>query len=65
MATTATIWRSMTTTTIINTADASAGEDWELVNPDIKPLANWQTLNEDVGGEHSLLIEYYKRCISG
>lgn len=55
----------MTTTTIINPADAATSEDWELVNPDIIPLTNWQVLNEDVGGEHSFLIEYYKRCRSG
>lgn len=45
-----------------NTADAAT---WELVNPDITPLAGWQVLNEDVGGRHSWLIEYYKRCRAG
>ena len=45
-----------------NTADAAT---WELVNPDITPLAGWQALNEDVGGRHSWLIEYYKRCRAG
>ena len=45
-----------------NTADAAT---WELVNPDIEPLAGWQALNEDVGGRHSWLIEYYKRCRAG
>ena len=45
-----------------NTTDAAT---WELVNPDITPLAGWQVLNEDVGGRHSWLIEYYKRCRAG
>lgn len=45
-----------------NTADAAT---WELVNPDITPLAGWQALNENVGGRHSWLIEYYKRCRAG
>ena len=45
-----------------NTADAAT---WELVNPVITPLAGWQALNEDVGGRHSWLIEYYKRCRAG
>lgn len=48
-----------------NTTDAAIVAEWELVNPDIIPLAGWQTLNEDVGGRHSYLIEYYKRCRSG
>ena len=45
-----------------NTTDAAT---WELVNPDITPLAGWQVLNEDAGGRHSWLIEYYKRCRAG
>lgn len=48
-----------------NATDAANVAEWELVNPDITPLSCWQTLNEDVGGRHSWLIEYYKRCRSG
>ena len=44
---------------------AANAAEWELVNPDINPLTGWQTLNEDVGGRHSYLIEYYKRCRAG
>lgn len=29
------------------------------------PISGWQALNEDVAGNHSYLIEYYKRCRSG
>ena len=56
----------MTTTTINGTEAATpAPADWTLVNPDIDPLTGWQVLSDDVGGKHSFLIEYYKRCRSG
>ena len=49
----------MTTT---NNTTAAA---WDLVNPDIVPIEGWHVINDDVGGRHSYLIEYYKRCRSG
>jgi len=39
--------------------------EWTLINPDITPIDGWQTLNEEAGGGHSFLIEYYKRCRAG
>ena len=56
----------MTTTTINGTEAATpAPADWTLANPEIDPLTGWQALSETVDGEHSFLIEYYKRCRSG
>ena len=49
----------MTTT---NNTTAAA---WDLVNPDIVPIEGWHVINDDFGGRHSYLIEYYKRCRSG
>lgn len=43
----------------------SNGAEWLLVNPNIVPIEGWQILNDEVGGAHSYLIEYYKRCRSG
>ena len=54
-----------TTTTTINTAAEYPPVDWIVVNPNIEPLTGWQMLNDNVDGEHSFLIEYYKRCRSG
>lgn len=39
--------------------------DWTLINPALTPLEGWEVLSEDVGGRHSFLIEYYKRCRTG
>ena len=39
--------------------------DWTLINPTLTPLEGWEVLSEDVGGRHSFLIEYYKRCRTG
>ena len=39
--------------------------DWTLINPSLIPIEGWNVLSEDVGGRHSFLIEYYKRCRSG
>ena len=36
-----------------------------MINPDIVPITGWNIINEEVGGRHSYLIEYYKRCRSG
>lgn len=47
------------------TLTTSSNCDWSLVNPDLIPFEGWQVLNEEVDGEHSFLIEYYKRCRSG
>ena len=57
----------MTTTTTINNTEAATPTpaEWTLVNPDIDPLTGWQALSDDIGGKHSFLIEYYKRCRSG
>lgn len=55
----------MTTTKINNAEAATAPVAWVLDNPDITPLQGWQILNEEIDGEHSFLIEYYKRCRSG
>lgn len=46
-----------------NTAVREA--EWILVNPDLEPIEGWQVLADEVGGRHSWLIEYYKRCRSG
>lgn len=48
-----------------NSVAADNVAEWTLVNPDIAPIDSWQTLNEEIDGEHSFLIEYYKRCRSG
>lgn len=53
------------TTTTINGAEAATPAAWVLDNPDITPLQDWQTLNEEIDGEHSFLIEYYKQCRAG
>lgn len=55
----------MTTTKTINGAEAATPAEWVLVNPDITPLENWRELPDDIDGEHSWLIEYYKRCRAG
>ena len=57
----------MTTTTSASTnnADAATVAEWLLVNPDIVPIDGWQVINDNIGGEHSFLIEYYKRCRAG
>lgn len=47
------------------TLTTSSNCDWSLVNPDLIPFEGWQVLNEEVDGEHSFLIEYYKRCRRG
>ena len=39
--------------------------EWTLINPTLTPLEGWEVLSEDVGGRHSFLIEYYKRCRTG
>ena len=39
--------------------------EWVLVNPDITPISAWHTINDEVGGRHSFLIEYYKACRDG
>ena len=39
--------------------------DWTLINPSLVPIEGWNVLSEDVGGRHSFLIEYYKRCRNG
>lgn len=39
--------------------------EWTLINPSLTPLEGWEVLSEDVGGRHSFLIEYYKRCRTG
>lgn len=48
-----------------NSVAADNIAEWTLANPDIAPIDGWQTLNEEIDGEHSFLIEYYKRCRSG
>lgn len=59
----------MTTSTNIMTTTKtnrkSVDTDWTLVNSDIVPIDGWEILNEEIGGRHSFLIEYYKRCRSG
>lgn len=57
----------MTTTTSTNTNNCGLppAAEWVLVNPDIVPIDGWQAINDDIGGGHSFLIEYYKRCRSG
>ncbi len=57
----------MTTTTSTNTNNCGSppAAEWVLVNPDIVPIDGWQAINDDIGGGHSFLIEYYKRCRSG
>lgn len=47
------------------TTTNKAPAEWVLINPDIVPIDGWQVINEEVGGLHSYLIEYYKRCRSG
>ena len=39
--------------------------DWQLINPDIIPLAGWEVLSEEYDGKHSFLVEYYKACRRG
>lgn len=47
------------------TSMSNTAVKWDLVNPDIEPIRGWQVINDDVGGRHSYLIEYYKKCRSG
>ena len=53
----------MTTDSVITNKTAAA--DWVLINPNLTPLSGWQVLSDTVGGRHSFLIEYYKRCRMG
>lgn len=43
----------------------SSEADWRVVNPELEPLTGWEMLSDDVGGRHSYLVEYYKRCRRG
>ncbi len=54
--------QSLTTTSNI---ERSGAVEWSLVNPDLEPLTGWEVLSDEIGGRHSYLVEYYKRCRSG
>lgn len=38
---------------------------WIVLNPDIKVFEGYEIISEDIDGEHSYLIEYYKECRRG
>ena len=38
---------------------------WLPVDETLTPIEGWETLSEAIGGVHSWLIEYYKRCRRG
>lgn len=53
------------TTNLTTTNDTPYIVDWLPINPDLEPIEGWQLINEEVDGQHSYLIEYYKACRSG
>lgn len=45
--------------------DSTRSCEWRVVDEELEIIDGWEVLSEEIGGDHSYLIEYYKRCRRG